>query len=304
MLFLNSFSPLLSFLPIVLVVFSFWLIARKKQDKQRNISRKDDVWYVVKEYLKLTDRQGYRLADLSLYPRPKTIASLREYVDTTRRTLQEENSRLLGLPKEKKPWKVKLTPDFVRRKNLSFPKEEEYHKKLELTTLEVISEKLSDFQLYLQAYNSLKDQKEFQELLKQFFICEAIPKISKRRSLLLRSRYLVCFRTISRSGTLSEWEAIEIELFKNPKKRGKEKYKILFTAAVDYRKELHWIYSMQLRYFKDKIEARKNSEKHKANYIRRQKVRAFFGHLIFENCMVKMIRRLRNPPKPKEVKPA
>lgn len=260
---LNSFYSLL---PVFFVVGAFYFITKKKREKQaKQFNRKDDIWYIVKEYLKLSGRQGHQLADLSLYPRAQSISTLREYICEVRQSLKIENARLRGIklsPKKlKRQTKLNKWLPFVQKESKVFPKEEEYQRSIELKTLNLLAQKYSIYREYLDIYNKVVHSERFQKIIKKRLIGEALTRITKqKKKIISRNRYLVCFRTISKYRSLTPWEAIEIELFKNPKKGAKEKYKILFTSALSYEAELHWIYAMQLKYFRDKKAAERQSK--------------------------------------------
>ncbi|AFN64891.1 hypothetical protein WEN_00420 [Mycoplasma wenyonii str. Massachusetts] len=267
-------SSVFSILPVFCVIGAFYFITKKKREQQsKQLSRKDDIWYVVKEYLKLSGRQGHKLADLSLYPRAQSISTLREYIFEVRQTLRVENARLQGIKlKAKKPSKLNQLLPFVQKPIKVFPKEEKYQRQIELKTLVLLAEKFSAYREYLDIYKQAIKSEKFLELVKKKLIGEALSKLTKqKKKIISRNRYLVCFRTIDKNHFLTPWEAIEIELFKNPKKNSKEKYKILFTSALNYNEELHWIYAMQLKYLRDKKNVEKRSIEAQRELERKQK---------------------------------
>ncbi|AHC40016.1 hypothetical protein OVS_02980 [Mycoplasma ovis str. Michigan] len=270
-------SSVYSLLPVFFIIGAFYFITKKRREQQtKQLNRKDDIWYVVKEYLKLSGRQGYKLSDLSLYPRAQSISTLREYIFEVKQSLKVENARLKGIKlsprklKRKAKWS-KWIP-FSEKPVKVFPKEERYHKKIELKTLAILSQKFSFYREYFEIYKRVAKTEKFQRLIKTRLLGEAISKVTKqKKKIISRNRYLVCFRTIDKNQSLNPWEAIEIELFKNPKKSSKEKYKILFTSALNYRDELHWIYAMQLKYFKNKKAAEKQNRIDKENLERKRR---------------------------------
>ncbi|AGX89025.1 hypothetical protein [Mycoplasma parvum] len=255
------------FVPILgvgTVILAFWFISKKKEGKEGKKSNKNDLWYLVKEYLKVTNRQGYRIVDLTFYTRANNIALLRDQIAENKEFLEKQKESFVSGKKRSKTEKIKKKLikkiPFIK-KSMNFPKQEEYHKKMELYTLNIIAKKYSYFQNLLNEYEKYSKQKPFQELTKKKLIGEALAKISKNKKMNSRNRYLVCFKTINKYEKISDWEAIEIELFKNPKPKSKEKFKVCFTAAIDYSKELHWIFAEQQKYLKNKEENFKYIEK-------------------------------------------
>ncbi|CCE66787.1 DUF5385 family protein [Candidatus Mycoplasma haematominutum] len=295
-LFLSSLgSGFASVVPVALVIATFWFVAKKKREKSNRVKRKEDAWYILKDYLKRSGRQGYRVYDLRLYPRTNIIISLRDYIKTSRESLEKENARLLNRKVERKSLKTVMVDKWTGKwKKISFPLEEKYHRELELQTLKVLAAQSSYYQSYLQEYNNWSTKAEFQELIKGKLIGESLAKLTKNKKLGSRSRYLVCFKTIDREGRITDWEAIEVELLKVPRKAGADKYKILFTAIIDYRKELHWIYSLQLRHYKDKREALKNAEREARAQARRVKTGKIIYKIFFLDYLIPAATFIRN----------
>ncbi|RAO95087.1 hypothetical protein DNK47_01620 [Mycoplasma wenyonii] len=272
-------SSAYSILPVFFVIGAFYFITKRKRERRaKQLNRKDDIWYIVKEYLKLSGRQGHQLADLSLYPRAQTISTLREYICEVRQSLKIENARLQGIklsPKKlKRQAKWNKWIPFAQKETKTFPKEEEYQRTIELKTLNLLAQKYSIYREYLDIYKRVSGSERFQKVIKKRLIGEALSRITKqKKKIISRNRYLVCFRTISKQRSLTPWEAIEIELFKNPKKGTKDKYKILFTASLSYEAELHWIYAMQLKYFRDKKAAERQSKLEQQQLEKKQKTK-------------------------------
>ncbi|CBZ40530.1 hypothetical protein MSUIS_04370 [Mycoplasma suis KI3806] len=259
---MSASSFISPFLGIGFVLLVFWYISRKKsREEASKKGNKNDLWYLVKEYLKVTDRQGYRIVDLTFYSRTNTISFLREQILENKEFLEKRREKLFNLKKKRlERFGKKLQRKLPIKKVTYYPEHEDYHRKIELYTLKVIANKNSTYGEYLQEYEKYIQEDNFRELLKQKLIGEALSKITKNKTINSRNRFLVCFKTMNKSNVISDWEAIEIELFKNTNPNSKEKFKVLFTASINYEKELHWIYSQQYKYERGKVERVKSLE--------------------------------------------
>lgn len=217
-----SFS-FLSFLPVAFICLVFYLVQKKKQqDSEKKVGRrnKDDLWHIIKEYLKMNDRHGLEIFEMTLYQRPEK-KDLGSFLHKTERMLAKEfakeNNEKYIVPDKKKRYAIEDYFDLL---------EQESEKKL-------MSFKNSTIDIY----DSVKTS---------------------------RKRYVVCFRVRNnQTKEIFDWEAIEIELLKNPNNKTQMKYTVTFNKELNYQKELSWIYPMQKKYMDEQQEKERKRSKGK-----------------------------------------
>lgn len=208
------------------MIWFIWYLQKKKaeeKNKRQGLGRKgkkDHLWLIIKEYLHLNNIHGQRIHSAYAFERP-------EKEDLHEEIKKCEIFKAKALAKKNKQKYIKQKyPD-------RFPIED-YFDALEKETAELNKQYISELKHEFKSH-----RRELIEKNKRGF--------NKRR------RYVIIYRLENPNNKeLSNWYALEAEIFSNYDAKSKLKDRVVINKEVDYEKELSWLLTQKLEREKPK----------------------------------------------------